>query len=193
VSRMIDSFKPLSFAPGSAYAADVNEMRSTRDMTVCGVIVASGETIDLAVPIPVRDGDRVHYGVLHDGTPMVFVGTETPLFYETVGSQVNWSADAVGVAALEDGRPTADLQWSVKVIDDDERPRSRSMTGLRLVPDDQGITLETEEPDAHRFISLALTANVINLTVNVIATPEQAANLPADLTEQLVSAARRGA
>jgi hypothetical protein len=179
-------------------------MRCTRDMTVSGVIAASGETIKLADPVHAKNGDRVCYGMLLDGTPVVFVGTDTPIFEQARNSQLDWADGVLGVAIAEEPKPTPLPDWSLHVVGDAdagarfERVTSRRQNGqpvadLRLVSSHEGVSFESDAIDHRGFLSLAITANVINLTVNAIAAGDQLANLPADIAERLLIPLRRNA
>ena len=182
----------------------MNEMRCTRDMTVSGVIAASGETIKLADPVHAKNGDRVCYGMLLDGTPVVFVGTDTPIFEQARNAQLDWADGVLGVAIAEEPKPTPLPDWSLHVVGDAdagarfERVTSRRQNGqpvadLRLVSSHEGVSFESDAIDHRGFLSLAITANVINLTVNAIAAGDQLANLPADIAERLLIPLRRNA
>jgi hypothetical protein len=178
-------------------------MRCTRDMTVSGVIVASGETIKLTDPVRVKEGDRVCYGVLVDGTPVVFVGTDTPIFEQARNAHLSWADGVMGVAVAEEPKPARVPDWSLHLVEADadarfERAMSRRQNGqpatdLRLVSSHEGVSFESDAIDHRGFLSLAITANVINLTVNAIAAGDQLANLPAEITERLLIPLRRNA
>lgn len=173
-------------------------------MTVSGVIAASGETIKLNDPVHVKNGDRVCYGILLDGTPMVFVGTDTPIFEQARTAHLSWADGVMGVAVEEEPKPTPLSDWSLHVVgeaDADarfERVLSRRQSGqlapdLRLVSSHDGVSFESDAIDHRGFLSLAINANVINLTVNAIAAGDQLANLPTDITERLLIPLRRNA
>ncbi|GEM_PF-6377374 len=175
---------------GTASFARIGEMRCTRDMTVSGVIAADGSLVRLGAPLPVRYGDRVCYGLLADGTPVVFIGSDTPMFDEIWTDQQTWLPDVIGVAASEDVEPaTAQPATSLSVAAD----QPMSITGLRLLSTDDSITIDADHTDHRGFLALNLTANVINLTVNVVATPAQSAEVAAEISHRLLTPLRRWA
>jgi hypothetical protein len=168
------------------------------------VIAASGETIKLTDPVHVKQGDRVCYGVLLDGTPVVFVGTDTPIFEQARNAHLSWTDGVMGVAVAEEPKPALRPDWSLRVVGDADadarferatsaRQSGQSVPDLRLVSSNDGVSFDTDGIDHRGFLSLAVTANVINLTVNAIAAGDQLANLPAELTERLLTPLRRNA
>ena len=85
----------------------MKEMQSTQDMTVRSVIGSKGQTFRLDTPVSVRAGQRVYYGIRTDGTPVVSVASDTPIFDQVEIQTLDPLADVVGIAASEDVRPLA--------------------------------------------------------------------------------------
>jgi len=85
----------------------MKEMQSTQDMTVRSIIGSKGQTFRLDAPVSVRAGQRVYYGIRTDGTPVVSVASDTPIFDQIEISSFDPLADVVGIAASEDVRPSA--------------------------------------------------------------------------------------
>ncbi len=147
---------------GLASFARMGEMHCTRDMTISGVIAADGDIVRLDAPLPARCGDRVCYGLLADGTPVAFIGSDTPMFEQIWADQQTWQPDVIGVAASDDAKLSTASAVDTEPI---------SISGLRLLSTNDSITIDTEVADHRGFLSLNVTANVINLTVNVVASP----------------------
>jgi len=173
---------------GTASFARIGEMRCTRDMTVSGVIAADGNIVRIDNPLPVRYGDRVCYGLLADGTPVVFIGSDTPMFEQIWADQQTWQPHVIGVAGSEDVE-LATAQ-STAFVDADQ---PMSISGLRLLSTDDSITIDAEHADHRGFLALKVTANVINLTINVVASPNQSAEVAAEISDRLLTPLRRWA
>ena len=169
---------------GPASSARIGDMQCTRDMTISGVIAADGNIVRLDAPLPVRCGDRVCYGLLADGTPVAFIGSDTPMFEQIWADQQTWQPDAIGVAASEDVSLTPESAADTK---------PGSISGLRLLSTDDSITIDTEHAGHRGFLALNVTANVINLTVNVVASPSQSAEVAAEIGDRLLTPLRRWA
>jgi hypothetical protein len=98
----------------------MKEMQSTQDMTVRSVIGSKGQTFRLDTPVSVRAGQRVYYGIRTDGTPVVSVASDTPIFDQVEIQTLDPLADVVGVGASEDVRPSASARRGL-VFDSYER------------------------------------------------------------------------
>lgn len=168
---------------GLASFARIGEMRCTRDMTVSGVIAADGNIVRLDAPLPVRYGDRVCYGLLADGTPVAFIGSDTPMFEQIWADQQTWQPDVIGVSASDDVEPEPSAGAGAPM----------SIAGLRLLPTNDSITIDTEHADHRGLLALNVTANVINVTVNVVATANQSAEVAAEISDRLLTPLRRWA
>ena len=170
---------------GLASFARISEMHCTRDMTISGVMAADGNIVRLDAPLPARYGDRVCYGLLADGTPVAFIGSDTPMFEQIWADQQTWEPDIIGVAASED------VDLATALPDNTDEPMS--ISGLRLLSTNDSITIDTEVADHRGFLALNVTANVINLTVNVVASPSQSAEVAAEISDRLLTPLRRWA
>ena len=84
----------------------MKEMQSTQDMTVRSIIGSRGQTFRLDNPVTVRAGQRVFYGIRTDGTPVVSVASDTPIFDQVEIQSLDPLADVVGIATSEDIRPS---------------------------------------------------------------------------------------
>jgi hypothetical protein len=84
----------------------MKEMQCTQDITVRSIFGSKGQTFRLDTPVPVRAGQRVYYGIRTDGTPVVSVVGETPIFDQVEIQRLDPLADVVGIAASDDVRPT---------------------------------------------------------------------------------------
>lgn len=84
----------------------MKELQSTQDMTVRSVISSKGQTFRLDSPVSVRAGQRVYYGIRNDGTPVVSVASDTPIFDQVEIQRLDPLADVVGITASEDARPS---------------------------------------------------------------------------------------
>jgi len=175
---------------GIASFARMSDMRCTRDMTVSGVIAADGNIVKLDAPLPVRHGDRVCYGLLADGAPVAFIGSDTPMFEQIWADQQTWLPDVIGVAASEDVKSAAAKLATSPSVDGDE---PMSIAGLRLLSTDDSITIDTQHADHRGLLALNVTANVINLTVNVVASPNQSADVATEISDRLLTPLRRRA
>lgn len=169
---------------GLASFARMGEMHCTRDMTISGVIGADGNIVRLDAPLPARCGDRVCYGLLAAGTPVVFIGSDTPMFEQIWADQQAWLPDVVGVAASEEIELATASPADAELM---------SISGLRLLSTNDSIVIDTEVADHRGFLALNVTANVINLTVNVVATADQSAEVAAEISDRLLTPLRRRA
>jgi hypothetical protein len=175
----------------------VNEMQCTSEMTVNGVVVAGGSVIALDSPLHVKHGDRVRYGLLADRRPVAFVMTDTPIFDQARSANLNGS-DVVGLAATEVPKPVT-RDWSLKVVTDVEAegdPRVAAAgpaPDLRLVANQHGVTIAGDDGDARGVVSLAITANVINLTINAVLSADASADPVAEITKRLLMPVRLNA
>jgi len=163
-------------------------------MTVNGVVVADGSVIELDSPLQVKDGDRVCYGLLADRTPVAFVTTDTPIFDQARSAGLDWAADVVGLAATEVPKPVV-RDWSLRVVTDADAERGeagswQSAPDLRLVANQHGVNFAGDGSDLRGFLSLAMTANVINLTINAVMNTDQPVDSAAEIGERLLAPVR---
>ena len=84
----------------------MKEMQCTQDITVRSIFGSKGQTFRLDTPVSVRAGQRVYYGIRIDGTPVVSVAGETPIFDQVEIQRLDPLADVVGIAASDDVKPT---------------------------------------------------------------------------------------
>jgi len=68
-----------------------------------------------------------------------------------------------------------------------------SISGLRLLSTNDSIVIDTEVADHRGFLALNVTANVINLTVTVVATADQSAKVAAEISDRFLTPLRRWA
>ena len=162
-------------------------------MTVNGVVVAGGSVIELDSPLHVKDGDRVRYGLLADRRPVAFVTTDTPIFDQARGANFDWAAEVVGLAATEVPKPVV-RDWSLRMLTDLEADGGQGASGgaqapdLRLVAKQRGVNLAGDEVDGRGVVSLAMTANVINLTINAVMSTDPSADPVAEISKRLLVA-----
>jgi hypothetical protein len=125
----------------------MNQLLSKRDMTVKSLIGAQGEVFRLDSPVSVSAGQRLYYGVYLDGTPLVRVASDTPIFDEIADNQLRPATDVIGIAASQQithvQEPT--VSWWV--------PSSDIAVAPRPAPSRLGLRLEESELDdrAHHF------------------------------------------
>jgi hypothetical protein len=84
----------------------MKEMQCTQDITVRSIFGSKGQTFRLDTPVSVRAGQRVYYGIRTDGTPVVSVAGETPIFDQVEIQRLDPLADVVGIAASDEARPS---------------------------------------------------------------------------------------
>jgi hypothetical protein len=84
----------------------MKEMQCTQDITVRSIFGSKGQTFRLDTPVSVRAGQRVYYGIRTDGTPVVSVAGETPIFDQVEIQRLDPLADVVGIAASDEVRPS---------------------------------------------------------------------------------------
>jgi hypothetical protein len=83
----------------AAPVATVNQLLSKHNMTVKSLIGAQGEVFRLEPPVAVNAGQRLFYGIHRDGTPIVRVSGDTPIFDDIADALLRPAADVIGIAA----------------------------------------------------------------------------------------------
>jgi hypothetical protein len=139
----------------------MKEMQSTQDMTVRSVIGSKGQTFRLDTPVSVRAGQRVYYGIRTDGTAVVSVASDTPIFDQVEIQTLDPLADVVGIAGSEDVRP---------------KPSARRGLVFDSYEPDQEYRLIDALTDAAELIYRVLDASASAATSRQITLPAEASS-----------------
>jgi hypothetical protein len=141
----------------------MKEMQCTQDITVRSIVGSKGQTFRLDTPVPVRAGQRVYYGIRTDGTPVVSVAGDTPIFDQVEIQRFDPLADVVGIAASDDARPSV----------------ARRGLGLGLGSFDRSGSFDRD--DEYRLIdALTEAAELIYRVLDATATSTRQITLPAE-------------
>jgi hypothetical protein len=145
----------------------MKEMQCTQDITVRSIVGSKGQTFRLDTPVPVRAGQRVYYGIRTDGTPVVSIAGDTPIFDQVEIQRFDPLADVVGIAASEDARPSV------------------ARRGLGLGSFDRGGGLDTD--DEFRLIdALTEAAELIYRVLDATAASTRQITLPGELSNKFL-------